>query len=290
MGAYAPLAWLPSDVVTDVVTRVAQPTVDEMARRGTPFAGVLYVGLAMTAKGPRVVEFNARFGDPETQVVLALLATPLGRAAARGRDRAGWPRIRRCSGATGQRRDRRDRRGRVPRGAAHRRRDHRRRPARRDPRRHPPARGRCDRRVRRAGAVDHRDRSDAGRRRASTRTGSSRPSTCPAGSTAPTSRCGRSAARSWSEAGCENGTGEACDPGRPRRALRLDGDGARSGRRRTRSCWSASCGWRCCAPRPNSASTSPTARSRPTSASWTRAWPRSTWPPSPNASGSPGTT
>ena len=87
MGAYAPLAWLPSDVVSDVVTRVAQPTIDEMARRATPFVGVLYVGLAMTAKGPRVVEFNARFGDPETQVVLALLATPLGgllQAAATG--------------------------------------------------------------------------------------------------------------------------------------------------------------------------------------------------------------
>ena len=88
MGAYAPLAWLPSDVVTDVMIRVAQPTIDEMARRATPFVGVLYVGLAMTAKGPRVVEFNARFGDPETQVVLALLATPLGgllQAAATGR-------------------------------------------------------------------------------------------------------------------------------------------------------------------------------------------------------------
>ena len=50
---------------------------DELRRRGTPFAGLLYVGLAMTAAGPRVVEFNARFGDPETQVVLALLDSPL---------------------------------------------------------------------------------------------------------------------------------------------------------------------------------------------------------------------
>jgi phosphoribosylamine--glycine ligase len=78
MGAYAPLPWLPTDVVADVVQTIAEPTVREMAHRGTPFCGLLYVGLAMTAAGPRVVEFNARFGDPETQVVLALLETPLG--------------------------------------------------------------------------------------------------------------------------------------------------------------------------------------------------------------------
>jgi phosphoribosylamine--glycine ligase len=77
MGAYSPLDWLPASTVPDVVREVAQPTVDELRRRGTPFAGLLYVGLAMTAKGPRVIEFNARFGDPETQVVLALLDTPL---------------------------------------------------------------------------------------------------------------------------------------------------------------------------------------------------------------------
>ncbi|ORA01570.1 phosphoribosylamine--glycine ligase, partial [Mycobacterium arosiense ATCC BAA-1401 = DSM 45069] len=56
---------------------VAKPTIAEMARRGTPFAGVLYCGLALTSRGVRVVEFNARFGDPETQVVLARLRTPL---------------------------------------------------------------------------------------------------------------------------------------------------------------------------------------------------------------------
>ena len=78
MGAYAPLPWLPEGLVDDVVRTVARPTVEEMARRGTPFAGLLYIGLALTARGPRVVEFNARFGDPETQVVLALLETPLG--------------------------------------------------------------------------------------------------------------------------------------------------------------------------------------------------------------------
>jgi phosphoribosylamine--glycine ligase len=78
MGAYAPLPWLPAGLTDDVVRIVARPTIAEMARRGTPFAGLLYIGLAMTSAGPRVVEFNARFGDPETQVVLALLETPLG--------------------------------------------------------------------------------------------------------------------------------------------------------------------------------------------------------------------
>jgi phosphoribosylamine--glycine ligase len=85
MGAYSPLPWAPPGLVEDVVNRVAVPTVVEMARRGTPFAGVLYCGLALTTRGLRVVEFNARFGDPETQVVLARLATPLAgllRAAA----------------------------------------------------------------------------------------------------------------------------------------------------------------------------------------------------------------
>ena len=88
MGAYAPLAWLPDDTVDEVVRTVALPTVAEMARRETPFAGLLYIGLAMTSRGPRVVEFNARFGDPETQVVLALLESPLAAlldAAATGR-------------------------------------------------------------------------------------------------------------------------------------------------------------------------------------------------------------
>ncbi|MER5456950.1 phosphoribosylamine--glycine ligase [Micromonospora sp. NPDC002389] len=77
MGAYAPLPWAPSDLVDDVMRDVVHPTLAEMRRRGKPFAGLLYVGLAITADGPRVIEFNARFGDPETQVVLALLETPL---------------------------------------------------------------------------------------------------------------------------------------------------------------------------------------------------------------------
>ncbi|MEJ5913070.1 phosphoribosylamine--glycine ligase [Pseudokineococcus sp. 1T1Z-3] len=87
MGAYSPLPWAPDGLVEEVVDQVAQPVVDEMARRGTPFAGVLYCGLALTSRGLRVVEFNARFGDPETQVVLPRLRTPLAgvlRAAATG--------------------------------------------------------------------------------------------------------------------------------------------------------------------------------------------------------------
>ena len=77
MGAYTPLPWAPVDLVAEVLETVLQPTVDEMARRGTPFAGLLYAGLALTSKGVRVVEFNARFGDPETQPLLALLDSPL---------------------------------------------------------------------------------------------------------------------------------------------------------------------------------------------------------------------
>ncbi|MCE0534255.1 phosphoribosylamine--glycine ligase [Kineosporia rhizophila] len=85
MGAYSPLPWAPADLVDDVVENVARPTIEEMARRGAPFVGVLYCGLALTSRGVKVIEFNARFGDPETQVVLARLSTPLGmllRAAA----------------------------------------------------------------------------------------------------------------------------------------------------------------------------------------------------------------
>ncbi|MCC3300445.1 phosphoribosylamine--glycine ligase [Arthrobacter sp. zg-Y895] len=87
MGAYSPVDWAPAGLVQDVVRRVAQPTIDEMASRGTPFVGVLYCGLALTTRGVRVIEFNARFGDPETQAVLARLKTPLGgllMAAAKG--------------------------------------------------------------------------------------------------------------------------------------------------------------------------------------------------------------
>jgi phosphoribosylamine--glycine ligase len=78
MGAYSPLPWAPPDLVDTVTRTVLQPTVDELARRGTPFSGLLYAGLAMTSAGVRVIEFNARFGDPETQVLLPRLHTPLG--------------------------------------------------------------------------------------------------------------------------------------------------------------------------------------------------------------------
>lgn len=77
MGAYAPLPWAPDGLVDEVLAGVLQPTVTEMARRGEPFVGLLYAGLALTSRGVRVVEFNARFGDPETEVVLPLLETPL---------------------------------------------------------------------------------------------------------------------------------------------------------------------------------------------------------------------
>ncbi len=87
MGAYTPLPWAPAGLVKEVTARVLQPTVDEMARRGTPFVGLLYAGLALTDRGIEVVEFNARFGDPETQPLLAMLTSPLGvvlKAAADG--------------------------------------------------------------------------------------------------------------------------------------------------------------------------------------------------------------
>jgi len=80
MGAYSPLPWAPEDLTEQVVDRVALPTVRELARRGTPFVGLLYCGLALTSRGLRVVEFNARFGDPETQVVLARLESSLASA------------------------------------------------------------------------------------------------------------------------------------------------------------------------------------------------------------------
>jgi phosphoribosylamine--glycine ligase len=77
MGAYSPLPWLDSNFVQTVQDTVAQPTIDELAKRGTPFVGLLYCGLIITAQGIMVIEFNARFGDPETQVVLARLTSPL---------------------------------------------------------------------------------------------------------------------------------------------------------------------------------------------------------------------
>jgi phosphoribosylamine---glycine ligase len=78
MGAYAPVPWLPSEVYRAMVTDIAEPVAAELARRGSPFSGLLYAGLAITSNGPAVIEFNCRFGDPETQSVLALLESPLG--------------------------------------------------------------------------------------------------------------------------------------------------------------------------------------------------------------------
>jgi phosphoribosylamine---glycine ligase len=88
MGAYTPLPWAPPGLVEQVRDRVLVPTVEELARRGMPFQGLLYAGLALTRRGVKVVEFNARFGDPETQALLQRLESPLGvllLAAAEGR-------------------------------------------------------------------------------------------------------------------------------------------------------------------------------------------------------------
>ena len=77
MGAYSPLPWAPDDIIEETLTQVLTPTIREMEARGTPFIGLLYAGLALTHKGTKVIEFNARFGDPETQVLLPRLQTPL---------------------------------------------------------------------------------------------------------------------------------------------------------------------------------------------------------------------
>ncbi len=87
MGAYTPLPWLPAEVLDQIVEEVVKPVAAEMVSRGSSFSGLLYAGLAITSAGPAVVEFNCRFGDPETQAVLALLESPLGQllnAAATG--------------------------------------------------------------------------------------------------------------------------------------------------------------------------------------------------------------
>ncbi|RJL31994.1 phosphoribosylamine--glycine ligase [Bailinhaonella thermotolerans] len=78
MGAYTPLPWAPEGLTDQVMEQVVRPTIAELSRRGVPYTGVLYAGLALTRSGPKVIEFNARFGDPEVQVVLNRLATPLG--------------------------------------------------------------------------------------------------------------------------------------------------------------------------------------------------------------------
>jgi len=77
MGAYSPLPWAPDDIVDETYEKILAPMIAEMAARGTPFVGLLYAGLALTDNGIRVIEFNARFGDPETQVLIPRLKTPL---------------------------------------------------------------------------------------------------------------------------------------------------------------------------------------------------------------------
>ena len=77
MGAYSPLPWAPEDIVEETYEKVLAPMIAEMAARGTPFVGLLYAGLALTKNGLKVIEFNARFGDPETQVLIPRLQTPL---------------------------------------------------------------------------------------------------------------------------------------------------------------------------------------------------------------------
>ena len=77
MGAYSPLPWAPEDIIEQTYEKVLAPVVAEMAARGTPFVGLLYAGLALTKNGIKVIEFNARFGDPETQVLIPRLLTPL---------------------------------------------------------------------------------------------------------------------------------------------------------------------------------------------------------------------
>lgn len=87
MGAYAPLPWLPAEVYRSIVDDIVKPVAAELVRRDSSFSGLLYAGLAITSNGPAVIEFNCRFGDPETQAVLALLESPLGQllnAAATG--------------------------------------------------------------------------------------------------------------------------------------------------------------------------------------------------------------
>ncbi|GAA3430648.1 hypothetical protein GCM10018954_002490 [Kutzneria kofuensis] len=99
MGAYSPLPWAPAGLVDDVVARVVQPVVDELASRGTPFSGLLYCGLALTSDGPQVIEFNCRFGDPRPRPCWRC-SRPLSPASSWPPPRAGSPTTRRSSGRT----------------------------------------------------------------------------------------------------------------------------------------------------------------------------------------------
>jgi phosphoribosylamine--glycine ligase len=78
MGAYSPVPDLPESLCATLIDMIHLPVLAELARRGTPFRGALYAGLMLTPEGPVLIEFNARFGDPEAQVLLPRLAAPLG--------------------------------------------------------------------------------------------------------------------------------------------------------------------------------------------------------------------
>jgi phosphoribosylamine--glycine ligase len=102
MGAYAPVSVATPEILVAAMERIVHPTLGAMRRRGTPFTGLLYVGLMLTADGPKVVEFNCRFGDPETQVVLPMIDGNLGEAmlaVARGDSLAALPPLRLRDGA-----------------------------------------------------------------------------------------------------------------------------------------------------------------------------------------------
>ena len=118
MGAYSPLDWAPQGLTEDLVRRVAQPTVDEMRRRGTPVRRRALHRPGPDGRGPRVIEFNARFGDPETQVVLARLLTPLGWLLKAGGHRTAR-RVRQAAVVRRPRRHRRRRRAQLPGGPTH---------------------------------------------------------------------------------------------------------------------------------------------------------------------------
>lgn len=77
MGAYCPVPQIPDDIITMAIQKIVQPTVDEMVNRRIPFMGILYVGLILTKAGPKVIEYNVRFGDPETEVVIPRLKSDL---------------------------------------------------------------------------------------------------------------------------------------------------------------------------------------------------------------------
>ena len=213
MGAYAPLTWAPDGLVDDVVARVAQPVVDEMHRRGTPFAGVLYVGLALTARGPAGHRVQRALRRPRDAGRAGAAADPAGRAAARGRHRAGSTTRRRCAGPTTHAVTVVVAADELPRHAAHRRPDQRARRAAERPTAYVLHAGTARdadgaaRLRRRPGAVGRRHRVDLAQARERRLRGRGRHRPARARTTAPTSPCAPSAARSpsASRVGCSGG-------------------------------------------------------------------------------------